>query len=90
MLNGEGVLHHTDADGNQLDGVNLADLNISVEEFTKRLRPFHPPPPPAPLERSKNVSEIESKDKAAKNSSSCSVVPKICEFPDANDRKVDS
>lgn len=45
-----------DANGNELDGVSLADLNMTAEEFTDRLRPFHPPPVPVPYhERSRKV-----------------------------------
>ena len=55
--NGEGSLMHLDAEGNELDGVSLMDLN--TEEFAGRLRPFHPPPPPVPFhERAKKVRHL--------------------------------
>ncbi|PYH89474.1 hypothetical protein BO71DRAFT_422983 [Aspergillus ellipticus CBS 707.79] len=58
----EGSLQYFDAEGNQLDGLNLSDLKISVEELTKRLRPFHPPPPPVPFNEAKDMSASESEN----------------------------
>ncbi|KAI9928943.1 hypothetical protein ASPWEDRAFT_150448 [Aspergillus wentii DTO 134E9] len=44
-------------DGAHLDGINLGDLKISVDELTKRLRPFHPPPPPVPFDEAKDAHQ---------------------------------
>ena len=65
----EGSLVHLDAEGNELDGMSLADLNISTDEFAGRLRPFHPPPVPVPFyERSKNVCRFGLPKKKKKKS----------------------
>lgn len=87
MLNGGGSLSHMDADGNQLDAFNMADLDISIEEFTKRLRPFHPPPPPVPLDEYKNVSGVEPTDEVSKQTASYSVILTIRESTHADGRK---
>ncbi|KAL5340078.1 hypothetical protein BJX70DRAFT_131344 [Aspergillus crustosus] len=44
------------------DGLDLPEMRASVEEITKRLRPFNPPPPPVPYVESKNVAAAESGD----------------------------
>ena len=50
----------SDADGelHMLDG---PEAHMSVEEFTRRLRPFQPPPPPVPMGIEADA-EIETKD----------------------------
>jgi hypothetical protein len=60
-----------------LDGMNMSELRISIEELTKRLRPFQPPPPPVPYDEAKDAS-------AAEETSSFSTVLTIHEstYPD--------
>lgn len=43
-------------DGSQADGINLADLKVSVEELTRHLRPFQAPPAPVPINESKEMT----------------------------------
>ncbi|KAF9893056.1 hypothetical protein FE257_012467 [Aspergillus nanangensis] len=69
------------AEGSHLDGLNMADLQISVEELTKRLRPFHPPPPPVPFD------EAKSADATHHETSSYSTVLTIHESKHADGRR---
>ncbi|GIJ87851.1 hypothetical protein Asppvi_006764 [Aspergillus pseudoviridinutans] len=42
-----------------LEGMNMSELRISIEELTKRLRPFQPPPPPVPYDEAKDATATE-------------------------------
>ncbi|KAL4810055.1 hypothetical protein BDV18DRAFT_52393 [Aspergillus unguis] len=44
----DGPMNAFEMEGSQLDGMDMSELKASVEEMTKRLRPFNPPPPPTP------------------------------------------
>ncbi|KAL4818013.1 hypothetical protein BDW67DRAFT_158354 [Aspergillus spinulosporus] len=44
----DGIMNAFEMESNQLDGLDMTELKMSVEEMTKRLRPFNPPPPPTP------------------------------------------
>ncbi|KAL4921879.1 hypothetical protein BDW62DRAFT_173590 [Aspergillus aurantiobrunneus] len=44
----DGHMSAFETEGNQLDGLDMSELKVSVEEMAKRLRPFNPPPPPTP------------------------------------------
>ncbi|EAW09809.1 mitochondrial 37S ribosomal protein mS38 [Aspergillus clavatus NRRL 1] len=46
-------------EGQHLDGMNMPELRISIEELTKRLRPFQPPPPPVPFDEAQNAAESQ-------------------------------
>ncbi|KAE8377254.1 hypothetical protein BDV26DRAFT_217044 [Aspergillus bertholletiae] len=82
----EGSLHHFDMEGNQLDGMNMAELRVSVEELTKRLRPFHPPPPPVPLDEAKDAGAVESENFSLRETSYSTVLT-IHESTHADGRK---
>ncbi|KAJ5103365.1 hypothetical protein N7532_003894 [Penicillium argentinense] len=49
----------SDADGElrMLDG---PEAKMTVEEYTRRLRPFHPPPPPVPMDMNANSEAMEA------------------------------
>ncbi|KAE8355167.1 hypothetical protein BDV28DRAFT_129428 [Aspergillus coremiiformis] len=83
----EGSLNHFDMEGNQLDGMNMAELKVSVEELTRRLRPFHPPPPPVPFDESKNTGAMELENFSPRETSSYSTVLTIHESTHADGRK---
>ncbi|KAL4931206.1 mitochondrial 37S ribosomal protein mS38 [Aspergillus undulatus] len=80
----ENVAHHlAEADGpmtasevesNQLDSMDFSELKRSVEEMTKRLRPFNPPPPPTPY-----VAAAEGEQQQGQETSSYSTVLTIHE-----------
>ncbi|KAI2866634.1 hypothetical protein CBS12448_930 [Aspergillus niger] len=82
----EGSLQYFDMEGNQLDGMNLSDLKVSVEELTKRLRPFHPPPPPVPFDEAKDMASSEFED-VPRETSSYSTVLTIHESIHSDGRK---
>ncbi|EHA23144.1 hypothetical protein ASPNIDRAFT_207071 [Aspergillus niger ATCC 1015] len=82
----EGSLQYFDMEGNQLDGMNLSDLKVSVEELTKRLRPFHPPPPPVPFDEAKDMAFSEFED-VPRETSSYSTVLTIHESIHSDGRK---
>ncbi|PWY80284.1 hypothetical protein BO94DRAFT_537161, partial [Aspergillus sclerotioniger CBS 115572] len=82
----EGSLQYFDMEGNQLDGLNLSDLKVSVEELTKRLRPFHPPPPPIPFDEARDAGASEFED-LPRETSSYSAVLTIHESTHADGRK---
>ncbi|GAQ04242.1 hypothetical protein ALT_1563 [Aspergillus lentulus] len=63
-----------------LEGMNMSELRISIEELTKRLRPFQPPPPPVPYDEAKDAS-------AAEETSSFSTVLTIHESTHSDGRK---
>ncbi|KAL2815562.1 hypothetical protein BJX63DRAFT_162155 [Aspergillus granulosus] len=51
-----------DVEGSQFDGLDMSELKLSVEEMTRRLRPFNPPPPPVPFDEAKEAALAESED----------------------------
>ncbi|KAL4897212.1 hypothetical protein BDV59DRAFT_86406 [Aspergillus ambiguus] len=58
----DGAWQALDAEaGTHADGVNMSELRVSVEELTKRLRPFHPPPAPVPFDEAKAAAEPTTK-----------------------------
>ncbi|RAL15325.1 mitochondrial 37S ribosomal protein mS38 [Aspergillus homomorphus CBS 101889] len=42
--------HYQSVMQQQQHGQPIMDMSLSIEELTKRLRPFHPPPPPVPMD----------------------------------------
>ncbi|KAL4992533.1 hypothetical protein BDW68DRAFT_51466 [Aspergillus falconensis] len=48
LAESDGIMSAFEMGSNQLDGLDMTELKMSVEEMTKRLRPFNPPPPPTP------------------------------------------
>jgi hypothetical protein len=62
LAENDGSFSAFDNEGNQFDGLDVSELKVSVEEITKRLRPFNPPPPPTPYVESKDVAAAESGD----------------------------
>lgn len=44
----DGSLGGYEGEKTQFDALDMSELKVSVEEMTKRLRPFNPPPPPTP------------------------------------------
>ncbi|GMG06545.1 unnamed protein product [Aspergillus oryzae] len=82
----EGSLNHFDMEGNQLDGMNMAELKVSVEELTRRLRPFHPPPPPVPFDEAKDAGAVESENFSPRETSYSTVLT-IHESTHADGRK---
>ncbi|KAL3482370.1 hypothetical protein BJX99DRAFT_216902 [Aspergillus californicus] len=53
----DGSMNAFEMEGNQLDGLDMSELKVSVEELTRRLRPFNPPPPPVPFSESAAATE---------------------------------
>lgn len=82
----EGSLNHFDMEGNQLDGMNMAELKVSVEELTRRLRPFHPPPPPVPFDEAKDAGAVELENFSPRETSYSTVLT-IHESTHADGRK---
>ncbi|KAB8077810.1 hypothetical protein BDV29DRAFT_167485 [Aspergillus leporis] len=82
----EGTLNHFDMEGNHLDGMNMAELKVSVEELTRRLRPFNPPPPPVPFDEMKDNGAVELENFSA-HETSYSTVLTIHESTHADGRK---
>ncbi|EAU35952.1 predicted protein [Aspergillus terreus NIH2624] len=70
-----------DGEAASLDAMNMGDLRVSVEELTKRLRPFHPPPPPVPFDQAAAAAEAA---KQHDNTSSYSTVLTIHESKHAD------
>lgn len=92
--------HQLEVDMQPYDSMNMSDMKLSVEELTKRLRPFHPPPPPTPLNEAKkaaaaanvnanaNARKTEDSSKASsQDGPSYSTVLTIHESTDATGRK---
>ncbi|KAL2863625.1 mitochondrial 37S ribosomal protein mS38 [Aspergillus lucknowensis] len=51
-----------EVEGSQFDGLDMSELKVSVEEMTKRLRPFNPPPPPVPFDEPNEATAAQSGD----------------------------
>lgn len=67
-----------------LDG---SEAKISVEEFTRRLRPFNPPPPPVPMNTNSSASDAVESDPYNQDTSTYSTVLTIRESRHADGRK---
>ncbi|KAL2852760.1 hypothetical protein BJX68DRAFT_58267 [Aspergillus pseudodeflectus] len=77
LVENDGHMGAYEVDGAQFDGLDMTELKMSVEEMTRRLRPFNPPPPPVPFDESKEAALAESED--VHNSQSYSTVLTIQE-----------
>ncbi|KAJ5594764.1 uncharacterized protein N7459_000972 [Penicillium hispanicum] len=75
-----------DADGElrMLDG---PEARMSVEEYTRRLRPFHPPPPPSPMDMNAETDAMESAEAQNQQETTYSTVLTIRESRHADGRK---
>ena len=76
----------SDADGElrMLDG---PEPKMSVEEYTRRLRPFQPPPPPVPMDMNANAEPMEASAENQEEFSTYSTVLTIRESRHADGRK---
>lgn len=71
----------------ELQMLDSPEARMSVEEFTRRLRPFHPPPPPAPLDMNPSTSDAMSSEAHDQETSTYSTVLTIRESRHADGRK---
>lgn len=78
----------SDANG-ELQMLDGPEAKMSVEEFTRRLRPFHPPPPPVPMDVNNNSSSetMESAEAENHQDTTYSTVLTIRESRHADGRK---
>lgn len=86
----DGAFSHAEPEVVHLDGVPAQDLRLSIEEFVKRLRPFHPPPPPVPFEHVESLRQQKDETTASSkptSSRSFSTVLTIRESTHADGRK---
>lgn len=67
------------------DVMNMSDIRFSVEELAKRLRPFHPPPPPVPFDEAKEAANARQSELSSPET--YSTVLTIHESTDAAGRK---
>ena len=76
----------SDADGElrMLDG---PEARMSVEEFTRRLRPFHPPPPPVPMDMNAECDVMGPTEAQSQQETTYSTVLTIRESRHADGRK---
>jgi len=80
-----GFASDPNGDLQMLDG---PEARMSVEEFTRRLRPFHPPPPPVPMDMSSSSSDaMESEAQNQHETSTYSTVLTIRETRNSDGRK---
>lgn len=68
------------------DSMNMSDLKLSVDELSKHLRPFHPPPPPMPLDEAKEAANTRQSEPSPQENSYSTVLT-IHESTDATGRK---
>ena len=79
---------HLEVDVQPYDAMNMSDMKLSIEELTKRLRPFHPPPPPMPFDEAREaVNAAKQSEPSSKEPSSYSTILTIHESTDATGRK---
>lgn len=71
----------------ELQMLDAPEAKMSVEEFTRRLRPFHPPPPPAPMNTNPSPSNAVESDPHDQQTSTYSTVLTIRESRHADGRK---
>lgn len=72
----------------ELQMLDAPEAKMSVEEFTRRLRPFHPPPPPAPMDATPSPSDaMPAEAHSQEETSTYSTVLTIRESRDADGRK---
>ncbi|KAJ5155745.1 hypothetical protein N7492_008548 [Penicillium capsulatum] len=76
----------SDANG-ELQMVDGSEAKLSVEELTRRLRPFHPPPPPVPMDMNSSTSETMESAEAENQETTYSTVLTIRESRHADGRK---
>lgn len=76
----------SDANG-ELQMVDGSDAKLSVEELTRRLRPFHPPPPPVPMDMNDSMPETMESAEAENQGTTYSTVLTIRESRHADGRK---
>ncbi|KAI9043719.1 mitochondrial 37S ribosomal protein mS38 [Aspergillus affinis] len=81
----EGPVSSFEMEGGHPDGMNMADVKISIEELTKSLRPFHPPPPPVPFDEASAATATAESE--GHETSSYSTVLTIHESTHADGRK---
>lgn len=71
----------------ELQMLDAPEAKMSVEEFTRRLRPFHPPPPPVPMNTNPSTSNPVESDAHDQQTSTYSTVLTIRESRHADGRK---
>lgn len=71
----------------ELQMLDAPEAKMSVEEFTRRLRPFHPPPPPVPINANPSTSAPVEPDVHDEQTSTYSTVLTIKESRHADGRK---
>ncbi|KAJ5643798.1 uncharacterized protein N7484_006305 [Penicillium longicatenatum] len=76
----------SDANGD-LQMLDNPEAHMSVEELTRRLRPFHPPPPPVPMDMSAEAEAMESHEAQSEQDTTYSTVLTIRESRHADGRK---
>ncbi|KAK2746463.1 hypothetical protein FQN57_003089 [Myotisia sp. PD_48] len=52
ILGTQASASNAESDVTHLDAMPIHELQASIQEFAKRLRPFNPPPPPVPMDNS--------------------------------------
>ncbi|KAJ9255531.1 hypothetical protein DTO207G8_2921 [Paecilomyces variotii] len=82
---GQASANNAESEVIHLDGIPIHELRISVEEMTRRLRPFHPPPPPVPLDEMNTADLIQAEEPS--RSQTYSTVLTICESTDADGQR---
>lgn len=100
MLNGNATGLSTsfggpDPDATHVGGLNMGELSISLEDYARRLRPFHPPPPPVAFNNSEHQrqtcrsedADLAPSSSSSKQTSSYSTVLTIRESTHADGRK---
>ncbi|KAJ5115386.1 hypothetical protein NUU61_001145 [Penicillium alfredii] len=89
MSDSEEQLHRSfasDQDG-EIRMVDVPETKLSVEELTRRLRPFHPPPPPTPMDTSASEAMESADAQKQHETSTYSTVLTIRESRHADGRK---
>jgi hypothetical protein len=77
---------HLEVDVQPYDSMNMSDIKLSVDELAKRLRPFHPPPPPMPFDEAKEIANARQSESSPQENSYSTVLT-IHESTDATGRK---
>ncbi|KAL1876113.1 hypothetical protein Plec18167_005376 [Paecilomyces lecythidis] len=77
--------HAADSEVTHLDGIPMHELRISAEEMARRLRPFHPPPPPVPYDEMDSASLNQTEEPS--KSQTYSTVLTIRESTDADGQR---
>ncbi|OJJ51711.1 hypothetical protein ASPZODRAFT_127833 [Penicilliopsis zonata CBS 506.65] len=86
---GPHTVNRVDAETGAVEGMmNMEEMKMSIEEYARRLRPFHPPPAPVPMDEAASAKRLlDAEEDVSRHTSSYSTVLTIRESTHSDGRK---